>query len=120
MRIIKANRELLEDEYDPLPLLKSVFEENVKKYKSVTDLSPQYVTAICQSFKGISKVPERRKRVKQFMDIAEYMIDADTLWKLIEDTANSFSVTKLRDDLHGVNSGSAKRSSIMCELIDCI
>lgn len=120
MRIIKANRELLEDEYDPLPLLKSVFEENVKKYKSVTDLSPQYVTAICQSFKEISKVPERRKRVKQFMDIAEYMIDADTLWKLIVDTANSFSVKKLRDDLHGVNSGSAKRSCIMCVLIDCI
>lgn len=112
MRIIKANRELLEEEYDPMPLLTSVFEENVKKYKSVEDLSPQYLTDIFQHFMDINKVPERRNRVKQFMDIAEYMIDADTLWGLIEDTANSYSVKKLKEDLNDLNSGMAKWNNI--------
>lgn len=114
MRIIKANRELLEEEYDPLPLLKSVFGGNLQKYKSVAYLSHQFVTTVFPHFKQISKIPERRKRVMQFMDIAEYMIDAETLWGFIEDTANAFSVKKLRDDLHDVNSGTDSKYNIMC------
>lgn len=109
MRIIKANRNLLEEEYDPKPLLKAVFAENIKKYKSVENLSPEYVAGFKQQFSEINKIPERRKRVKQFLDIAEDMIESDTLWELIDDSANDFTVKKMRDYL---NSGISKLISL--------
>lgn len=108
MKIIKASRKLLEEEYDPMPLLKAVFTENVKKYKSVENLSPAFVEDFKQKFSEINKIPERRKRVKQFLDEAEDMIEADVLWELIQDTANEFATNQMRDDL---NSGIAKLSS---------
>lgn len=105
MRTLKANRDLLEEEYDPMLLLKAVFEENVKKYKSVENLSPESLAVFKHQFSEVNKEPERRERVKKFLDVAEDLLDADTLWDLIEDTANAFSVKKMRDDLHGLNSG---------------
>ncbi|CAG2255763.1 unnamed protein product [Mytilus edulis] len=100
LRIIKANREMLEEEYDVLPLLNAVIDGSVSKYKN---LSQEDASIFRNQLSEIRKEPERRKRVQQFLDIAEAKIDADTLWEFIEDTGNAFSVKKLKDDLQ--NSG---------------
>lgn len=118
MRIIKASRELLEEEYDPLPLLKAVFEENVKGYRSVKELSPEYITDFKKQFNEIYKVPERRKRVTKFLDIAENKIEADTLWDFIKDTTNAFSMQKMVDDLSRFSKGISRQSSVRVEEFD--
>lgn len=108
MRIIKANREFLEEEYDPLLLLNAVFDENVKKYKSVENLSTDSLAVIKQQLSEVNNEPERRKRVRQFLNIAEERIDADTLWELINETANDYPMKKMRNELDDLNSGIAK------------
>lgn len=106
MRIIQANRLLLEEEYDPLPLINAICnKENVRQYKSVSNLSPESRTYLKQLLMGINTIEDRRKRVQQFFNIAEDKIEADKLWDFIKDTANAFLVKKIEDDCHGRSSG---------------
>lgn len=88
---------MLEEEYDALPLLNAVIDGSVSKYKN---LSQEYASIFRNQLSAIRKEQERRKRVQQFLDIAEGTIDANTLWEFIEDTGNAFLVKKLKDDLH--------------------
>lgn len=99
MRIIQANRVLLEEEYDPLPLVNAFCDGNVKQYKSVGSLSAEKAAYVKQQFMGIKAIEDRRKRVQQFLNIAEDNIEADQLWNFIKDTANAFVVKKMEEAL---------------------
>ncbi|XP_076079748.1 uncharacterized protein LOC143049871 [Mytilus galloprovincialis] len=109
MRIIQANRVLLEEEYDPLPLVNAFCDRNVRQYKSVGSLSAEKAAYVKQQFMGIKAIEDRRKRVQQFLNIAEDNIEADQLWNFIKDTANAFVVKKMEEarlsrslEAHGV------------------
>lgn len=88
-----------------MPFLKAVFEENVKRYKIVDKLFPKYDHDVKTKLSEIKKVPERRKRVKQFLNIVVDTIDVDTLWELLKETANAFTVKKMKADLANPNQG---------------
>lgn len=105
MQVIKANRALLEEEYDPLPLLHAVFDENVRNYHSVQILSPEQCEYFKRKFSTTINVTERRKRVEKFLDIAENNFEADQLWGFIKDTANALIIRKMELDIKGHNTG---------------
>lgn len=88
-----------------MPFLRAVFEENVKRYKSVDKLFPKYDHDLKKKLGEINKVPRRRTRVKQFLNIVVDTIDVDTLWELLEETANAFTVKKMNADLDNLNQG---------------